>query len=138
RLDGEIEEVHEAAAVGDRLWAEEEDKRKGAVERDEEERGACEENRPGDGHRSMVQVGPESAVQSLSYDLTIANSDDVGSRIFCNLMKRMHRSPSCPTKRSVGGAVLPCHPLRDCKSDTNSATMEIAAAVSRQAATCLI
>jgi hypothetical protein len=29
----------------------------------------------------MIQVGPESAVQSLGYDLTIANSDDVGSGI---------------------------------------------------------
>ena len=61
RLDREIDQVQEAASgnVGDRLMAEEEDKRKGAVERDEYERGAREEDRPGDGHRSMVQVGPE-------------------------------------------------------------------------------
>src|SRR5258708_14887369 len=84
RLDGEIEQVDEAAGgnVGDRLMAEEEDERKGAVERDEYERGAREEDRPGDGHRSMVQVRPESAVQSPGYDVTVANSDDCGRRCF--------------------------------------------------------
>src|SRR6266478_4535664 len=56
-----------------------------------------------DGHRSMIQVGPESAVQSLGYDLTIANSDDVGSGIFRYSTKRMHRSPSCSIKRTVDG-----------------------------------
>ena len=83
-LDREIEQVHEVAGgnVGDRLMAEEEDKRKCAIERDEDERGAREEDGPGDAHRSMIQIGPESAVQSLGYDLTIANSDDVGSGIF--------------------------------------------------------
>ena len=62
--------------------AEEEDKRKGAVERDEDERRACEEERPRDGHRSMIQVGPESGVQSPGYDVTVANSGDVGPGIF--------------------------------------------------------
>src|SRR5438445_13745685 len=84
RLYGKIEQVHETAggSVGDRLMAEEEDKRKGAVEHDEDKRGAREKDRPRDGHRSMVQVVPEPAVQSLGYDLTVANSDDVGSGIF--------------------------------------------------------
>ncbi|MFZ1088496.1 MAG: hypothetical protein WAN75_04385 [Xanthobacteraceae bacterium] len=43
----------------------------------------------------MIQIGPESAVQSLGYDLTVANSDDVGSGISRYSTERMHRSLSC-------------------------------------------
>src|ERR1700756_551079 len=84
RFDGEKEQFYEAASgnVGDRFMAEEEDKRKDAVKREEYERGAREEDRPGDAHRSIVQSGPESAVQSPGYYLTVANSRDVGSGIF--------------------------------------------------------
>jgi hypothetical protein len=63
----------------------------------------------------MIQVGPESAVQSLGYDLTIANSDDVGSGIFRYSTKRMHRS--LPARSSELRTDLVIEPLT-CNSNT--------------------
>ena len=85
RLDREVEQAQRqrqpGADIGDRLIAEPEDEGKHGIEKYEDRRRAAEKHRPVDGHRAVIEIGPEAFRQTDGLDVAGADPHHVRPRL---------------------------------------------------------
>src|SRR4029078_4705240 len=79
RLDRKIKQIEKSPSggVGDRMIAERKEPGKYGIEHDEDQCSAGEKHRPANGHRAMVEVGPEALAQTEGLHLAVADPDEL-------------------------------------------------------------